>query len=154
MVNELGEELNRSTAAVELAIGGLSRMAAEVEALPKFEENSDPSIYVGHGHPAEPGVRPHGVMRVSELVEQAKDGGQAEILLKQQWIVATYSKWEQDYRPRLATAAIIKPRMSLATSLAICAICEMTSSTTGVWRPPRTRASVCCLPFHRVQRSR
>lgn len=100
-VDEIARHLARSVAANQLALSGLRRIVEEVGCITPTAGNPDPMMYVGEG---DPNVRmePHGWIRRSELIEQAGHGGAFEAVLTQQWVVATFAKWEGLWRPELA----------------------------------------------------
>lgn len=108
LVNEITEEVVRTVAATELAIVGIRRLVREVEAVSPPPENPDPMMFVGDG---DPNVRmePHGWIRRSELIAQSVKGGVMEALFTQQWIAATFAKWEHAWRPRLAGLLDVEP---------------------------------------------
>lgn len=58
-------------------------------------------MHVGEGDPNVQ-TSPHGWIRRSELIAQSAHGGGMEVLFTQQWITATYSKWEHAWRPSFA----------------------------------------------------
>lgn len=107
-VDRIAEDIRVSIAAIEFAIAGIQKIAGEISrhATPT-PENPDPTIYVGEGDPNDPASRTHGAWTLSQLNEAASKDSSVAKMLTQQWIVATYSKWENQWRPELAALAAV-----------------------------------------------
>ena len=100
-VNQIVVDIERSVAVTELAISGVRQLAATYASGPRSPENPDPMIFIGHGDPNQ-GTPHHGRVRMSELQAFAQRGSGAEVALSQQWLMATYSRWELEQRPAIA----------------------------------------------------
>jgi hypothetical protein len=77
------------------------RMLEIVGSSPPPPENPDPTISLGIGDPNDPSSREFSRWKLSELREKLAF---TEEWIGLQWIVGTYTGWELEYRPRLATA--------------------------------------------------
>lgn len=108
VVREISDFLDLSIAAVELARLGLGRVHADVRGLPVVAESPDPTVYFGPGDPNDPASSPTTQVQRSVLLEDTTRGGRMYVQIGQQWVVATYSRWEDHFRPRLASHLGIK----------------------------------------------
>jgi len=104
VLGELRTALNDATATVCLAGAGLRKLAETFAGFPTQVGNADPQIHIGNGDPNQPESEVFANWRVSELVNQTVLNGPADTRLGHQWIVTFYAHWEEDIRPRLATA--------------------------------------------------
>ncbi|MFL6091092.1 MAG: hypothetical protein ACJ71Z_13240 [Aeromicrobium sp.] len=107
VVNDIRSRLNASVTATSLAMVGLrlvhDRFAGSSAIL--SEDNPDPRVFIGAGDPSDPSTKAHaGGIQLSKILELTERDGDASVVLGQQWLVAFYQDWEDDLRPRLASA--------------------------------------------------
>lgn len=102
VVREVTNYLDLSIASVEVARLGLRMFRAEILKQLPADSNPDPMIYIGAGDPDDPSTIPTTAVRRSALLSDTAHQARVEVELGQQWIVATYSRWEKHFRPVIA----------------------------------------------------
>ena len=98
--NEAQSEIPRSIAVIEFAIEGFARFAADVAGHPGSSTNPDPTVFIGDREPVH--GQAYAWLKQSDMVRLSQGG--VRVALTQSWIVSTFSRWEEDYRPRIAAA--------------------------------------------------
>jgi hypothetical protein len=94
--------LNHSIATVQYAHAGLGAIRDKFAELTPLPENPDPDCFVGTGDPNDPATRALASWKLSELLTNTENGGDAHVRLDRLWIVSFFQEWEDDLRPRLA----------------------------------------------------
>lgn len=102
VVREVTDYLDLSIASVEVARLGLRMFREGVLKQSPADSNPDPMIYIGAGDPDHPSTVPTTAVRRSALLSDTARQARVEVELGQQWIVATYSRWDKHFRPEIA----------------------------------------------------
>jgi hypothetical protein len=96
LLESLAREVNGTLATTQLAVAGARELVRNMGPAP----TDDHPVFVGELDPAVHAGVPS--ISRSELAASVERGGSLERGLLQQWIVATFAKWELAYRPRFA----------------------------------------------------
>lgn len=106
IVAELHDALNDIAGTHVFAQLGLASIRDSL--LRKFNESdADPEqdLIVGEGDPNHSETFGYQRWRIGSLDQQLAEGGPVALQLGQQWIVLIHSRWEHDFRPRIAEAS-------------------------------------------------
>jgi hypothetical protein len=110
LINEAGAQMRASFAIAELAIAGLRQAAGNLPPSGASETTEDSMVYVGPDDPFGPEGKRSVRVRVADLREAALHDGPAARELQQQWLVTTYQRWEDQWRPEIARLAGVNTR--------------------------------------------
>jgi hypothetical protein len=108
VVREVTDYLDLSIASVEVARLGLRMFREGLLQHPPADSNPDPMVYIGAGDPNDPSTVPTTAVRRSALLSDTAQRARVDVELGQQWIVATYSRWEGHFRPELARSLVMR----------------------------------------------
>jgi hypothetical protein len=104
VLTDLAAYIGTTSAATGTALAGLRELGKWARDLEVSPGNPDPRLYFGEGDPNTPEARAYGAWRLSEVIKETQPGGALDARLTQQWVVALFTAWEHEFRPRLAKA--------------------------------------------------
>jgi hypothetical protein len=98
---EFLEVLNDIAGTHAMSVVGISKMEELAETLPA--PRPDSSLWIGHGDPNDEGFA-YQSWQIRTLKERLSPDGPVVRALGQQWVVMVASEWNDNFRPRIATA--------------------------------------------------
>jgi hypothetical protein len=113
---EFYASLNDIAGTHHAGLWGLRLLREHLASLLAEAPDPDADFIVGHGDPNTPEGLGYQRWRVGSIPDRLADGGIVARQLGQQWAVLVASRWEHEYRPRLA-AALEVPKNELAVPI-------------------------------------
>jgi len=104
VLGDLRLMLNRAAAAQAFSNFGLAQVGNVIAAGPRSTDNPDPAVYVGIGDPNDATSKQYAQFRASEIPSLVAKRGPIATQLGHQWAVFVYAEWENNFRPRIASA--------------------------------------------------
>jgi hypothetical protein len=104
VLEDLHRFIDETKAATGAALRGLREVRFSLEQSGLVPNNPDPLVHFGEGPPTSPEGTAYAVWRRSEALANLVPRGPVDARLTQQWLVALFTAWEHEYRPRLAVA--------------------------------------------------
>jgi hypothetical protein len=102
LLDDFRAHVNDGLATLHFAGWAMKEFADRQAAIPADPANPDPQFPIVNSDSGSP--RMLAVWRLSRLVREFEFSGPAENRLGQQWIVTTFSEWEERVRPAVAAA--------------------------------------------------